>query len=128
MAQDKEQHEEGSKRGRPRSFQTPEELQQQVEQYLHDCWVNERAPSMVGLARFLDISRQTLYDYENHDGFPDTIKKAREAIEDEWVQKLAKNSTGAIFMLKNFGWTDKQEIDLSSYDFEVGHDTDESEV
>lgn len=46
--------------------------------------------------------------------FTHTIKRARAFMEKEYEKLLrAGNCTGAIFALKNFGWTDKQEIEHS---------------
>lgn len=71
--------------------------------------------SVTGLALFLGFeSRQSFYDYEKNEEFSYTIKKARLRIEAAYEQALlSKNSTGAIFALKNFGWKDKQEMEMS---------------
>jgi hypothetical protein len=57
-------------------------------------------------------SRQSFYDYEERGEFSYTIKKARLTIESKYEEKLHEPAcTGAIFALKNFGWTDKSEVD-----------------
>jgi hypothetical protein len=59
-------------------------------------------------------SRQSFYDYEKRDGFSYIIKKARLKVESHYEQCLQYgNVTGAIFPLKNMGWSDKQEIEHS---------------
>lgn len=70
-------------------------------------------PTITGLAYYLGFnSRQSFYDYEKDGDFSYTIKRARLRIENEYEKALHHQSpTGAIFALKNFGWTDKQEID-----------------
>lgn len=70
-------------------------------------------PTITGLCIYLGFeSRQSFYKYEDDPEFCYTIKKARTFIEREYEEMLiAGNTTGAIFALKNFGWTDKQEID-----------------
>lgn len=75
-------------------------------------------PSITGLALYLGFeSRQSVYDYEKRGEFSYTIKKARLRVEAAYEQALlSKYSTGAIFALKNFGWSDKQEIDHTSND------------
>jgi len=76
-------------------------------------------PSITGLALHLGFeSRQSVYDYEKrNDDFSYTIKRSRLRIEASYEQfLLTKVATGAIFALKNFGWSDKQEIDHSSKD------------
>lgn len=70
-------------------------------------------PSVTGLALHLGFeSRQSVYDYEKRsDGFSYTIKRARLRVEASYEQHLlTKVSTGAIFALKNFGWSDKSEV------------------
>lgn len=70
-------------------------------------------PTITGLAYHLGFSsRQSFYDYEKDGEFSYTIKRSRLKIENEYEKALHHNSpTGAIFALKNFGWSDKQEID-----------------
>jgi hypothetical protein len=66
----------------------------------------------------LGLSRQGLLNYQNRDGFVDTLKRARLRVENALEQRLYGNSpAGAIFNLKNnFGWRDKQELDHTSSD------------
>lgn len=73
-------------------------------------------PTITGLCYYLGFeSRQSFYDYEERDGFTYTIKRARLFIEKHYEELLqAGNTTGAIFALKNFNWTDKQQIDSDS--------------
>lgn len=70
-------------------------------------------PTITGLCLYLGFeSRQSFYEYEQKPEFTYTIKKARLLIETEYEEMLqAGNTSGAIFALKNFGWSDKQEID-----------------
>ena len=73
-------------------------------------------PTITELCYYLGFeSRQSFYDYEERDGFTYTIKRARLFIEKHYEELLqAGNTTGAIFALKNFNWTDKQQIDSDS--------------
>jgi hypothetical protein len=117
--------------GRPPIFNNVEELQKKIEEYLKDCpdkktmyfklkdEVEEReipCPTITGLALFLGFeSRQSFYDYEKREQFSYTIKRARTFIEREYEQLLQTgNPTGAIFALKNFGWKDKSDLDITS--------------
>ena len=72
-----------------------------------------QSPSLTGLALYLGFeSRQSVYDYEKRSEYSYTIKRARLMVEAAYEQALlSKYSTGAIFALKNFGWSDKMEID-----------------
>jgi len=115
------------KAGRPPRFKTPEELQEKVDEYKQHCKDEEELPSFAGLATFIGMDRQSVYDYENREEFSDTIKHVRVYIQKEWIQLLGtKASTGAIFMLKNFGWSDKQEHEVTQREFEVGIEPSEN--
>lgn len=82
-------------------------------------------PTISGLALHLGfLNRASIYDYiERDDEFSNTIKRAIALIEDYAEKQLfVGNSTGAIFWLKNRGWSDKQEIEQTNIDktpFEV---------
>ena len=56
--------------------------------------------------------RHSLYDQEKRgEAFSHTIKRARSFIQREYEELLRTgNPTGAIFALKNFGCSDRQEI------------------
>lgn len=90
-------------------FSTDEELRDKIKEYLDTVG----APTITGLAYFLGFSsRQSFYDYEKNEKHSYTIKRARLYMESVYEANLIKaNVAGAIFALKNFGWTDKQEID-----------------
>lgn len=102
--------------GRPRMYETEEELDEAIEKYFRCLKVADGSlitPTMSGLAIDLGFSsRQSLNDYEKDERFSYLIKRARLRIENIWEQMLTKQScTGAIFWLKNHaGYTDKQEI------------------
>jgi hypothetical protein len=97
--------------GRPAKYESAEDLENAIKDY----WQNleKDKPTITGLALFLGFeSRQSFYDYENNGEFSYTIKKARLKIESVYEQNLhSGNPSGSIFALKNFGWTDKSEVD-----------------
>ena len=116
--------------GRPPMYETPEQLQEAIDRYFksgikqktvvigkapNNYEVQIPVPTITGLCIFLGFeSRQSFYAYEKKEGFSYTIKKARLFIENEYEEMLAiGNTTGAIFALKNFGWTDKIETEHS---------------
>ena len=102
----------GNKGGRPALYSTPAELQDQIDDYFDQ---EDTKFTVCGLALFLGFtSRQSLLDYQNKDEFTDIIKKARLRIECGYEELLQKpGCTGIIFALKNMGWVDKIETDLS---------------
>lgn len=71
-------------------------------------------PTITGLALYLGFnSRQALLNYEHKEEFNDAVKKAKLRIEMNYEQALFnKNAAGPIFALKNFGWSDKKEIEV----------------
>jgi len=133
-------------------YKTVEELQQKIEEYLKDCpdrrimyfktkdEVMERevpCPTITGLTLYLGFcDRASFYDYENKPKFTHTIKKARTFIEKVYEELLqAGNPTGAIFALKNFGWKDKSDLDITSGGKPIyggksfqGHDGDPQDI
>lgn len=104
------------KGGRPPKFESVEALQDAIKEYFSQ---QEETPSITGLALFLGFeSRQSMYDYENKSKeYSYTIKRARLQIENHYEEALlSKSVTGAIFALKNFGWRDKVEQEISGKD------------
>ena len=89
-------------------YRTPTELQKAIDNYFD----KEDKPTICGLALALGFtSRQTLLNYEERPDFVDIVKRAKMFVEASYEAALrGQYSSGAIFALKNFGWTDKQEV------------------
>lgn len=104
--------------GRPRHYNTPEEFDAKVDKYYQHCKATEEPITWTGLAIYLGFSsRQSIDEYLNYPGFSDSVRRAKLLVEWSYEKRLTgNNATGPIFALKNFGWTDKQEIDHSSRD------------
>jgi len=104
---------------RPKLYPTLELLEEAVEAYFQKCDDKDEPYTMTGLARTLGMSRQTLSRYSKLDPYCDTIKAARQQVEESIERGLMRgyNATGAIFNLKNnFGWRDEKQIDNTSSD------------
>lgn len=99
--------------GRPPLFNSPEQLEKAVDEYIASCPKAEL--TITGMAMWLGFeSRQSFYDYEKREEYSYIIKKARLAVENSYETSLRSQSvTGAIFALKNMGWKDKVETELS---------------
>ena len=102
---------------RPRKFDNAGDLQEKIESYFIKCEDEKKPYTVSGLCVHLDVTRETLSQYEKKKEFSDTIKKAKTMIEN-WIEENALlnklNSVVAIFNLKNnFGWKDKQELEHS---------------
>lgn len=103
--------------GRPKKWQSVEELETGIHAYFEACDIEKRPYTMAGLARALDCSRQTLINYEHADAaFMDTVKRARARVE-QWVEESLWSKVhpaGPIFSLKNnFGWRDEQQVTVT---------------
>ncbi len=100
-------------------YKTAEELQEKVEEYFLTCYQNQRPYTISGLALWLGLSTQTLRNYEKTYGdteYADIIKIAKQRVEEFAEKSLYENgkTTGAKFVLQNnFGWSDKQDVNLS---------------
>ncbi len=99
-------------RGRPRRYETPEAMQLVIDRY----FLTAEKPTVSGLALELGFtSREALHNYEGYSQeFADTVKRARLRIEVYYEEKLLDkdfNVSGAIFALKNLGWTDRQKAE-----------------
>lgn len=101
--------------GRPPLYDSPESLQIAIDAYFSTCVADEQFPTITGLALALGFAtRQSFYDYEEHEQYSYIIKKARLRVEHGYEQRLGTSSpTGAIFALKNMGWRDKTETDTT---------------
>lgn len=121
--------------GRPPLYSNPEILDKKINEYFEQCQpeylkndegeilvtekkqpiiINLNSPSSVGLALYLGFAdRQSLYDNEKKEEFSCIIKKARSKVE-EWVYQHTMHGSvptaAGIFILKQFGYTDKTEI------------------
>jgi len=81
--------------------------------------MTEQIPyTVTGLALALDTSRETLINYEDRVEYFDTIKVAKERIQNYLELNLNSPSpTGTIFNLKNnYGWKDKTESEITNPD------------
>jgi hypothetical protein len=116
--------------GRPPLFKTADELQQAINDYFNSGIKKRKViigkppnqevveipvPTITGLCYYIGFeSRQAFYDLGLKHEFSYTIKRARLFIEQEYEEQLQQgNTTGAIFALKNMGWTDKSEVEHS---------------
>lgn len=99
--------------GRDPFYDSPEDMQRMIDAYFR----TEKIPSIPGLAYHLGFAdKKSLMDYEAKEEFWFPIKRAKLRIEAFNAKELHRekgNITGIIFTLKNLGWKDQQDIDLS---------------
>ena len=103
--------------GRPLKFKSVKELQAKIDDYFSYREANNLPFTITGLAIWLDTSRETLMNYEKKDDYFDTIKRAKEKCAGYAEDQVftSRNPAGAIFVLKNYGWSDKQEHDVTTH-------------
>ena len=113
--------------GRPLKFASVKELQEKIDAYFAQTPPTQQ--TITGLALALDTYRDVLMDYQsgkyddkgksdndNRD-FSNTIKRAKTRIENAYELSLrTRGSAGDIFGLKNFGWKDKTESEITNPD------------
>ena len=123
--------------GQPPIFDTPEAMQLKIDEYFEymepkilkddkgqvltdrngkPVYEKYKKPSVVGLALYLGYaSRQSLYDNDKGE-FSYIIKRAKARIEEKVLMNTSEGDVPTalgIFLLKQFGYTDKQEIQHS---------------
>jgi hypothetical protein len=100
--------------GRLKKYRNVELLQEAIDRYFKRCDDNRCPYTIMGLANSLDIDRQTLLNYQRNDEYFDTVRRAKNKVEESLEVKLLSDgrvATGTIFNLKNnFGWRDRQEV------------------
>ena len=114
--------------GRPPKIPSVEQAERISSDYFADCDKKSEIYTMTGLAIAFDIERTTLLDYytENHSNtnadkdilnrqISLAIKRAVKKVAKAWELLLSSRTpVGAIFWLKNHGWSDRVEQDITS--------------
>lgn len=101
--------------GRPRIFQSPEEFEEKVDEYVAACRENDKPLTMSGLVLALGFSsRQSLHVYEKRPEFLDAVTRARLLVENSYEERLyGPASAGAQFALPNINrkdWAHRREL------------------
>ena len=113
--------------GRPPKYSNNKVLSKKIDEYFLwcdsqlvtlDAKIIYKPYTISGMCLYLDITRETLCEYQKLEMFSDTIKKAKNKIEN-WLEEHSlsgdTNPAVSIFNLKNnFKWTDKTETDITS--------------
>jgi len=123
------------KGGKPRIFETPEDLQAGINDYFaHIDRYNADRPegekprpyTMSGICVYLGIAKDRLWEYGKKSEYAETIKEAKARVEsciEEGSLSGKWNTIGAIFNLKNnFGWVDKIEVNTTTSSDQLTND------
>ena len=102
-------------------FRTVEDMDKAINAYFAECEAKDAPVTITGLALVLDTSREVLMHVErgvgiySQPGYVDTIKRAKLRCQNYAENHLfsGKNPAAGIFALKNYGWSDRQEVELS---------------
>lgn len=109
-----------AERGRPRAFNSVEELEKKINKYFEYCNKENKPYTMSGLAYYLDVDRKTIVNYTKDEQYFPTIKRARDRVQmqlEENALMNISNSTFTIFNLKNnFDWKDKIETNTENFE------------
>lgn len=101
-----------------KAFKTRKQLEDAVNGYFDNMDDEKRPYSIAGLAYYLGCCRFTIYNYEHDKEFGDIITRARDRCIMTLEEKMMEKGTaGQIFLAKNYGYTDRQDI--------VNHDSKE---
>ena len=94
------------------AFETPKQLETAIQTYREKITASGDPPTIGALASHLGIDRRTLYEYRHKDRFAPMLKEVVNWIigELETLAIKSKTPAGVIFILKNYGYTDRQEV------------------
>ena len=111
--------------GRKPLFKTAEQMWEKIVEFVEFCINNEMKLTVSGLTLWLGFSNvNSLTDYaQKSDEFAIVVARARTIVAMQYEQQLfEQNSAGAIFALKNMGWSDKVEqiITTKKQVFKIG--------
>ena len=95
--------------GRPLKIESPEQMQNILNEYFSTT--EENKITITGLCLALGLDKSTFYDYEKREDYKEIVRQARMIVENSYEISLRQNGrTGDIFALKNFGWRDSVEV------------------
>lgn len=115
--------------GRPKLFSTPKELQDRIDDYFESCRDGGKPFTIAGLAYWLEMDRKSIYNYEKDDEFFHTIKRARDKILATLEEMIAVDGrAGQIFLAKNYGYTDKMEVESTNINHNYNYEAELSEL
>lgn len=121
MAGEKKPHrfEVGNTWGRPPVFEHAEDLASKIIDYFNDCIEAKERPTISGMALYVGFESRKSFDNQANRSpeFLHIVKRAKLVVEQQYEQLLTTVSvTGAIFALKQMGWSDKveQTVDVNA--------------
>lgn len=99
--------------GRPPIYENIDQMIPLLQKWEESIIAGE-IPTVTGLCLALEFTKETLYQYRDKPEFSDSIKRALLIVENGYEKALRESSpAGSIFALKNMGWKDKTETEMS---------------
>ena len=86
-----------AERGRPRAFNSVEELESKINDYFEYCNKENKPYTMSGLAYYLDVDRKTIVNYTKEEDFSYYPKEYKFPVSVSLEKKYARNQDGKIF-------------------------------
>jgi hypothetical protein len=102
---------------------TPDEVEELSAAYMEECREKDEPLTITGLALALGFaSKQSIYDYLKDDDYKYAMGRAHLRVENSYEMQGAKGRGDGflVFTLKQFGWSDKQEIEHSEKVVDTG--------
>lgn len=115
-------------RGHDFKYETPEEMQEKIDEYFDLCVAEERRPLVTGLILHLGYPNHTCFNRQaKRAGFEDVISTAKMRVVAAYEDYLltGKGTQGAIFAMTNIkteppgedpAWVSKQQTELTGKD------------
>lgn len=104
--------------GRKRKITSVEEFFDKADEYFKKTPFEEYTVS--GLVLALGVCKDTFYEYAKRAEYEEAVKWALLVIENSYETSLRIHGrTGDIFAMKNFGWKDKQEQDITVNEYSL---------
>lgn len=107
--------------GKPKMFDSVEDLQAQIDQYYLECKEGEIPLTIEGLCEVLECDRLTLLNYEKKKGYEEffnTIKKAKTKITRNKVERALSGKANPAFTIfdlcNNTDYENTQKVDHSN--------------
>ena len=100
---------------RPRKIKSVKQFDELAESYFNECEAKGEPVRLTGLIMALGLAcRSSLDEYERREEFSYSVKRAKLRCEAEYEEALlGPHPSGAIFALKNFGWSDRQDVEIT---------------
>jgi hypothetical protein len=103
--------------GRPRKFETVDDLYEKATTYFQECSDEFRPLTVTGLCNALGTFRDVLDDYQKGkygEDFVEAVKHLKQIVEQGYEERLHSSAaTGAMFALTNFGWKNTYAHEIS---------------